>query len=275
TLPLDEFFPFGPEVGDSTVRPNDDESEGPLQLTSVFPYFDNNHRQIWIANNGLFSFLSPIHQYVPDPFPLANDSRLVAGFWSDIDTRGILNDTGNKVYYKIYDNTVLSNLTLTVFNRTKNYVRTFFPQQYLFEPTMVITATWYRVGAFSSQISALNTFQIVLSTNGDHSFVFFLYHDIQWAKPSNNSNSYAQAGFNAGDGITFSMLPHSRTQEIVQLVNESNVNIPGLFIFRVDTDKIDAGGCTTNASMISFRPSTSSQLGSTALSIFGPCFNNE
>ncbi|CAF3942552.1 unnamed protein product, partial [Rotaria sp. Silwood2] len=274
TLPLDEFFPFGPEVGDSTVRPNDDESEGPLQLTSVFPYFDNNHRQIWIANNGLFSFLSPIHQYVPDPFPLANDSRLVAGFWSDIDTRGILNDTGNKVYYKIYDNTVLSNLTLTVFNRTKNYVRTFFPQQYLFEPTMVITATWYRVGAFSSQISALNTFQIVLSTNGDHSFVFFLYHDIQWAKPSNNSNSYAQAGFNAGDGIAFEMLPYSRTKDIVRLVNESNVNVPGLFVFRVDTDEIDPGGCSSNVSVVTLRPRISSQLGSTALNIQGPCFSN-
>ncbi|CAF1204685.1 unnamed protein product [Rotaria sordida] len=275
TLRLDEFFPFGPEVGDSTMRPNDDESEGPLQLTYVFPYFDNNHRQIWIANNGLFSFLSPISQFVPDPFPLANDSRLVAGFWSDIDTRGVLNDTGNKVYYKVYDSTGVSNFTLAVFNKTKNYVRTFFLQQHLFEPTMVITATWYRVGAFSSQTSALNTFQIVLSTDGDRSFVFFLYHDIQWTQPSNDSNRYAQAGFNAGDGIAFEMLPHSRTQEIIRLVNESNVNIPGLFAFRVDTDKINAGGCTPNASMISFRPRISSQLGSTALNIYGPCFKNE
>jgi hypothetical protein len=271
SLSLNEFFPFGPEIGDSTIRPNDDESEGPLQLPYVFPYFDNNHHQIWIANNGLFSFLSPIREYVPDPFPLANDSRLVAGFWTDIDTRGELNETGNKVYYHIH----LSNLTISVFNKTRDHVRSFFPQERLFEPTMVITATWYRVGAFSSQTSKLNTFQIVLSTDGDRSFVFFLYHDIQWTSPKNNTNSYAQAGFNAGDGITFETLPYSNTEDIIQLVNQSNVNIPGLFVYRVDTDKIDAGGCTTNVTVASHRPRISSQLGSTSLNIRGPCFTNQ
>jgi hypothetical protein len=32
---------------------------------------------------------------------MANDNRLIAGFWTDIDTRGVLNQTGNKVYYQI------------------------------------------------------------------------------------------------------------------------------------------------------------------------------
>jgi hypothetical protein len=154
-------------------------------------------------------------------------------------------------------------------------VRSFFPQERLFEPTMVITATWYRVGAFSSQTTKLNTFQIVLSTDGDRSFVFFLYHDIQWTSPNNNTDSYAQAGFNAGDGITFETLPYSNTEDIIQLVNQSNVNIPGLFVYRVDTDKIDAGGCTTNVTVASHRPRISSQLGSTPITIYGPCFANQ
>ena len=138
---MDEFFPFGTDAGDLTLRPNDDGSEGPLSLPIVFPYFDNNHRQIWIANNGLFSFLSSISQYVSESFPLANDRRLIAGFWTDIDTRPSLNDNGNKVYYQIYNNSVLSNTTAFVLNKAKSYVRSFFPQQQLFEPTMVITAT--------------------------------------------------------------------------------------------------------------------------------------
>ena len=131
------------------------------------------------------------------------------------------------------------------------------------------------MGAYPRQISKLNTFQIVLSTNGDLSFVFFLYHDLQWSESSSSRNSYAQAGFNAGDGIAFEMLPHSRTKDVVRLINESNINIPGLFVFRVDTDTIDAGGCTTNVSIVSFRPHTGSQLGSTALNIYGVCFTNE
>ena len=278
TLPLNDFFLFGPQVDDRTVEPNDDrDTEGPLELPYVFPYFDNNHRRIWIANNGLFSFLSFIGKYVPDPFPLANGRRLVAGFWTDIDTRGVLNETGNKVYYQIHSDIRPTNYTLPVFNKAKNYVRSFFPQQRSFEPTMIIVATWFRVGAYPLQTEKLNTFQIVLSTDADRSFVFFLYHDLQWAKPANDSNndSYAQAGFNAGDGITFETLPYSNTEDIVRLVDESNVNIPGLFAYRVDTDSVDAGGCSDNITTPVFRPRMGSQFGSTAVHIQGPCFNNE
>ena len=272
TLPLNDFFPFGVQMGDTTMPPNDDESVGPLYLPYSFPYFDNNHHQIWVANNGLFSFLSAISQFVPDPFPLADDKRLVTGFWADIDTRGTVNG-GNKVYYQTHTNKSLS-ITLSVFTKSSGYVRSFFPQQRPFEPTMVITGTWYRVGAYSNKVDRLNTFQIVLATDGDRSFAFILYHDLQWAGPNYSTAPYAQAGFNAGDGIAFEMLPYSRTGNIVRLVNESNVNVPGLFVFRVDTDEIDAGGCTANVSVATLRPRIGSQLGSMALNIQGPCFSN-
>jgi hypothetical protein len=140
---------------------------------------------------------------------------------------------------------------------------------------MVITGTWYRVGAYNSKTDLLNTFQIVLATDADRSFVFILYHDLKWAGPQYTTEPYAQAGFNAGDGIAFEMLPYSRTKNVIQLVSESNVNVPGLFVFRVDTDTIDAGGCSTNTSIASLRPRIGSQLGYTALSIQGPCFNKE
>ncbi|CAF1120774.1 unnamed protein product [Adineta steineri] len=274
SLPLSDFFPFGPEIGDSTVPTNDDESVGPLGLPHIFPYFDNNHRQIWVANNGLFSFLSAIPQFTPEPFPLANDQRLVTGFWADIDTRGAVSGIGNKVYYHIYTDVSLTDTTTEVFTKASGYVRSFFPQQRPFEPTMVITGTWYRVGAYSGKTDRLNTFQIVLATDEDRSFVFILYNDLQWAGTSYTSEPYAQAGFNAGDGIAFEMLPYSRTQDIVKLVNVSNVNVPGLFVFRVDTDEIDAGGCSTNISVATVRPRVSSQLGSTAINLQGPCFDN-
>ncbi|CAF1100682.1 unnamed protein product [Rotaria sordida] len=181
---------------------------------------------------------------------------------------------GNRVYYHIYSDTSPSNIASLVFTKAGDYVRRFFPQQRLFEPTMVITGTWYRVGAYDRQTDRLNTFQIVLATDSDRSFVFLLYHDLQWAGPAYTTAPYAQAGFNAGDGIAFEMLPYSRTKDIVRLVNESNVNVPGLFVFRVDTDEIDAGGCSINVSVVTLRPRISSQLGSTALNIQGPCFSN-
>lgn len=274
-IPLHEFFPFGPEVNDSTIRPTDDENEGPLSLPSLFPFFDNNHRQIWIANNGLLSFLSPFTSSKPIPFPLDKDLRLVAGFWSDIDTRGNMTGIGNKVYYQIYGINSTSNFSWLVFNKTKHYVHSLFPKEHLFEPTMVIIGTWYRVAAFSRPISDINTFQIVLSTNGEHSFIFFLYHDLQWATPIEYVTDYAQAGFNVGDGNTFEMLPYSRTKDIVRLVNESNVNISGLFVFRIDTDNVNISECFSNSSNISIHPRSGSQLGSTAISIYGLCFSKK
>ena len=276
TLPLTEFFSFGTEANDQIFPPNDDGSVGPLALPRIFPYFNNNHRQIYLANNGLFSFLGPVYQYVATPFPLGDNRRLIAGFWTDIDTRGNI-PSGNRVYYQIYSNHENTN----VFEKATTYVQSYFPGERSFTPTMVITGTWYRVGAFPSQTHLTNTFQIVLATDEIRSFAFLLYHDLQWASPqggaSNDPNipdgNAAQAGFNAGDGIVFEMLPYSRTTGVRRLMNISNVNVPGLFVFRIDTDSITLGGCG-NESQLIFRPRRGSQLGRTPITIQGPCFTN-
>ena len=275
-VPLTEFFPFGTTANDQILPPNDDGSTNALPLPRIFPYFNNNHRQIYLANNGLFSFLGPISQFVASPFPLGADARLIAGFWSDIDTQGSI-PSGNKVYYQIYSNPE----TTTVFDKATTYVRSYFPGERSFTPTMIITGTWYRVGAYSYQTALTNTFQIVLATDEQRSFAFLLYHDLQWASPQGTSfngsivedSRAGQAGFNAGDGIVFEMLPYSRTSAVRRLANISNVNVPGLFVFRIDTDSITLGGCGNNSELI-FRPRRGSQLGLTPITIQGPCFTN-
>jgi hypothetical protein len=77
---LDDFFPFGLEVGDTRITRTDDNSHGPIPLPHIFPYFDNNHRQIYQANNGLFSFLGGISTYNPIEFPIGNNQRLITLF---------------------------------------------------------------------------------------------------------------------------------------------------------------------------------------------------
>lgn len=49
-----------------------------------------------------------------------------------------------------------------------------------------------------------------------------------------------------GEGVNYKMLPHSRTEDIVKLVSEFNVNVPGVFVFRIDRYDIEAGGCQGN-----------------------------
>ena len=231
SVPFSEFFPYGITVNDQQLAPNDDGSTSRLSLPRIFPYFNNNHRQIYLANNGLFSFLGPISTFVPITFPIGDDSRVIAGFWSDIDTRGNISD-GNHVYYQIYSNETSTG----VFSKASQYVREYFPGERSFNPTMVITGTWYRVGTYSYQTNATNTFQIVLATDEIRSFVFLLYNQIQWTVADSTGEILGQAGFNAGDEIVFEMLPHSRTSRITELVNISNVAVARLFVFRVDTD---------------------------------------
>ncbi|CAF3735693.1 unnamed protein product [Rotaria sp. Silwood1] len=276
SVPLSEFFPYGSTANDQVFPPNDDGSTNALPLPRIFPYFNNNHRQIYLANNGLFSFLGPISQFVPTPFPLNDGRRVIAGFWSDIDTRGSI-PSGNKVYYQIYAN----QSNTVVFEKAITYVQQYFPGERSFNPSMIITGTWYQVGAYSYQTNLVNTFQIVLVTDEIRSFAFLLYHDLQWASPSTSSllgvNSSSeiggQAGFNAGDGIIFEMLPYSRTSNVRRLVNISNVNVPGLFVFRIDSDTIVLGGCGNDSNLL-FRPRRGSQLGFTPITIQGPCFTN-
>ena len=269
-LTLDEFFPFGLQAGDILIEPNDDGSYGPVSLPRTFPYFDNDHRQIYQANNGLFSFLGPIPTFIAEEFPLADNRRLVTAFWSDIDTRG--NVTGNRVYHHVYDR-VASNTSNTsfIFDRISSSVRLYFPRETTFDPRMVIVGTWYRVGYFPSKTDKLNTFQMVLATDESRSFVFFLYNELQWSG-GNGIGSFAQAGFNAGDGVNFRMLKYSRTANITSLVNESNVNVPGLFAFRIDTTDIQAGGCGENNTLL-HRPVRGQQIGGTTVILQGPCFS--
>ena len=75
----------------------------------------------------------------------------------------------------------------------------------------------------------MNTFQAVLATDGNQTFVMFLYEDIQWA------SLITTIGFNAGDRSQSITLPEFLTTEgILNLENTTNVGIPGVYIFRVD-----------------------------------------
>lgn len=100
----------------------------------------------------------------------------------------------------------------------------------------------------------LNTFQCVLITDGLLSFAMYLYprNGIQWTTgdASGGSNGFggipAQVGFNAGDGVRFSVINSSRTDDVVNLDERSNVMKPGIYVYQVDGTAVP-GGCSDNA----------------------------
>ncbi|CAG2188575.1 unnamed protein product [Mytilus edulis] len=110
---------------------------------------------------------------------------------------------------------------------------------------------WYR-----ESMEPRNTFQAVLITDSKSAFVIYNYNKIEWIA---SSDIPAQVGFNMGDDIHFYSVEGSRTSQIINLPNLSNVGYPGKFVFRVDLRDIrpaptpgDPGQCFLKAADIVF-----------------------
>ena len=71
-----------------------------------------------------------------------------------------------------------------------------------------------------------NTFQVVIATDGQQTFVFFIYGDIEWG--------FANIGFSAGDGVRYFMVPGALSFDSVNIEEGSNVGRRGVYIYRVD-----------------------------------------
>ena len=84
----------------------------------------------------------------------------------------------------------------------------------------------------------VNTLQVVLTTDGERSFTFFIYVDITWGEGG--------IGFNAGDGVRSYELPGSRTPEAREVEDSSNVGVEGVYAYRVDLQNIVLPGGERN-----------------------------
>ena len=78
----------------------------------------------------------------------------------------------------------------------------------------------------------MNSFQVAVTSDGEKTFVLFMYKEIQYGRGNSTS------GFNAGDGVNFYALVQPFTDTNVTLERDSNVNVPGVHIFRVDQNQV-------------------------------------
>ena len=73
----------------------------------------------------------------------------------------------------------------------------------------------------------VNTFQVAIAADQLMTFVFFIYGDIQWGDGAN-------IGFSAGDGSRSFMVQGALTNQTLNIDEESNVGVRGVYIYRVD-----------------------------------------
>ncbi len=201
--------------GEGVLEYNDDGSSAEIDLRPAFPnglmFFGERFHSLFVNNNGSVTFGGATGTFTPQRFPVSGN-RMIAPFWADVDTRGGGRPARNGVYWDIS------------------------PGQ------MVVT--WHNVGYYSSHNDHENTFQIVIMSNemldqDDLWKVQFRYNRCEWVTgdASGGSGGFggspAQAGFDAGNGQTFEILPGSGTAGILQLCRTSNVGVDGIWEFDI------------------------------------------
>ena len=89
-----------------------------------------------------------------------------------------------------------------------------------------------------------NTFQVVIVTDGLFSFTIFNYANLTWVTgdASGGSNGFggtpAMVGINAGDGVNFKKFKYSLTDNVIEVLNDTNMrdcNLKGQYVYQIDT----------------------------------------
>lgn len=183
--------------GALAMNPNDDGSSNLLDLNFEVNFFGTTYNSFFINNNGNISFNNSVSSFTPVAFPSSSEP-MIAPFWADVDTRG-----GGAVYVAAPNS-----------------------------DTAVIT--WNNVGYYSQNNELTNNFQLVLRDRsadgvaGDFD-IEFRYDRLEWTTgdASGGNDGFggtpAQAGFDAGNGTDFFVLPGSFSSDVLDLQNQTNV----------------------------------------------------
>ncbi|CAH2319465.1 alpha-tectorin [Pelobates cultripes] len=195
-----------------------------------------------VNNNGVISFNVLVSQFTPEAFPLADGRAFMAPFWADVH-----NGIRGEIYYReTTDQAILKKISKEIRKHFKNVPS--------FSATWVFVVTWDEVTFYGgSSTTPVNTFQALLISDGISSFAIFNYAEITWTTGTASGGDpltglggvMAQAGFNGGNSTNFFSVPGSRSPEIVNIEETTNVNVPGRWLFKIDGKEIDpANGCS-------------------------------
>jgi len=81
----------------------------------------------------------------------------------------------------------------------------------------------------------------VLATNGQQSYVMFLYQSVTWTYGRASGGRHARAGLNAGDGRRQITVPYSGSSAISSIEGRSNVGVNGLYIYCTTGTTVPSG----------------------------------
>nr|XP_009911479.1 PREDICTED: alpha-tectorin-like [Haliaeetus albicilla] len=234
------LYPFW--QNDTKTPKVDDGSSPEIKISIPFIFFGAPYRSVYVNNNGVISFNALVSQFTPEAFPLTDGRAFVAPFWADVH-----NGIRGEIYYR-------ESTEPELLRRASKDIRKHFRDMSSFSAIWIFIVTWEEVTFYGgSSTTPVNTFQAVLITDGVLSFAIFNYHEISWTTGTASGGDpltglggvMAQAGFNGGNITNFFSIPGSRTPDIVNIEETTNVNVPGRWAFKIDGREIDpANGCS-------------------------------
>ena len=162
--------------------------------------------------NGVLSFGEAYTRFVSVDFNLLSSPPIIAPFWDDINII-----RGGTIYYRQDSNSTITELV-------QKAVASENPEAASFQPSLVFVATWDRVESFGlSDRGRVNTFQVVIASDGTWTFVRFSYGDIQWG------GNTTLIGVTAGDQVNFITHPASQSLAVLMLYNSTTT-----YMYRVN-----------------------------------------
>ncbi|CAF0966865.1 unnamed protein product [Rotaria sp. Silwood1] len=231
----------------------------PISISIRFPFFGQLYNVIRVYSHGLILFGNityTLPHSPPGPFPL-RDFVCAAPYWADTD---LTQDSSSNIFYReVTDENTLIQIS--------NMIRNGFPHLSAHRMLWAFVATWDRVPGHQAN-PGRNTYQAIIATNGLYSFTMFLYNQLQWSAGA--WGGYPQVGFNAGDEVNYFTLEKSFTADVVTVVEDSNVGVPGQFFFLANGN-ISGVQCNSSQGLQS-SPFRGSMHGGYQLRLFGICF---
>ncbi|XP_051523321.1 uncharacterized protein LOC127423221 [Myxocyprinus asiaticus] len=213
------FYPFGLVAGDTDRFAIEDENSTLIDLWSPFAFFGRIHHKIYVNNNGYLTFNQSSSEYIPKPFPANGSKDIIAPLWTDIDV-----SQNGVISYQQYSNG-------SVLTRASQDINQYFPDL-SFHATWVFVATWDKVEYFYHS-GTETSFQAVLISDGNLSFILMNYGDVAVTQ----NVVLVQAGYDTVNSTHYCVIPGSDSGSYIpNLKNSSNVNVPGCWAFRVDSE---------------------------------------
>jgi len=228
------LYDFGQEAGDTNFTKMDDHFIL-VQTPSVFKFYGKSFSSFYLSSNGVIELINKnisfeLHnkfQYEPTSFPLLGHS-LIAPFWSD--HLQSTDEEGEVFYRMVSDSETLSQIAYDIKLYDPSNLR-----MNNFMPTWSCIATWYQLKAHNHRrFPYNNTFQLVLASNGEASYIMFNYGGMDW--PNMNVNVSVTVGYNLGDSDSFFQIKDSALN-ITDLQHRSNVGLRSRWMYRVDRHK--------------------------------------